>query len=97
MLLVLCAEIPVGAHEEVAENGRVILARGERTGYAHVADRVCYFREDGSGSAFVQVSGDAPVDLRHEEHAALAIAPGRYRVVLQREYRPRAASRAVTD
>lgn len=101
VLLVPCAEIPAGAHEEAPENGRVVLARGERTGHAHTmaADRVCYFREDGSGSGggFLRVAGPAPVDLTHEEHAPLSIPPGNYRVVRQREYQPRAAPRTVTD
>jgi len=99
VLLVPCADIPAGAVEEAAEHGRVVLARGERTGHAHTmaADRVCYFREDGTGRGFIRVAGPAPVDLTHEEHAPLAIPPGSYRVVQQREYQPRAAPRAVTD
>jgi len=101
VLLVPCAEIPADAYEEAAENGRVVLARGERTGHAHTmaADRVCFFREDGSGSGggFIKVAGPAPVDLTHEEHAPLAIPPGNYRVVQQREYQPRGAPRAVVD
>lgn len=99
VLLVACAEIPFGACEEAAEDGRVVLARGEQTGHAHTmsAARVRYFREDGSGSGFIRVGGSAPVDLRHEEHAPLAIPPGTYRVVRQREYQPRAAPRTVAD
>lgn len=101
VLLVPCAEIPANAHAEVAEEGRVVLARGERTGHAHTmaADRVCFFREDGSGGGggFIRVAGPAPVDLTHEEHGPLAIPPGNYRVVQQREYQPRGAPRAVTD
>lgn len=99
VLLVPCTEIPAGACEEAAENGRVVLARGEQTGHAHAMSsaRVRYFREDGSGSGFIRVAGSAPVELRHEEHAPLAIPPGTYRVVRQREYQPRAAPRAVAD
>lgn len=101
VLLVPCADIPAGASEEAAENGRVVLARGEQTGHAHTmaADRVCYFREDGSGGggAFLRVAGPAPVDLTHEEHAPLTIPPGSYRVVQQREYQPRATPRTITD
>jgi hypothetical protein len=32
------------------------------------------------------VRGAAPVALRHEEHDTLAVEPGAYRVVRQREY-----------
>ncbi|WP_159589676.1 hypothetical protein [Chelativorans xinjiangense] len=101
VLLVPCTEIPDSAHENAAENGRVVLALGERTGHAHTmaADRVCYFREDGSGSGgtFICVTGSGPVELTHEEHAPLAIPPGNYRVVQQREYQPRAVPRLVDD
>lgn len=101
VLLVPCSEIPAGAYEEAAENGRVVLARGERTGHAHTmdAERVCYFREDGSGSggAFISVAGPTPVDLTHEEHAPLKIPSGSYRVIQQREYQPRSVPRTVSD
>lgn len=101
VLLVPRAKIPADAYEEAAENGRVVLARGERTGHAHTmaADRVCFFREDGSGGGggFIKVAGPAPVELTHEEHAPLAIPPGNYRVVQQHEYQPRGAPRAVVD
>jgi hypothetical protein len=99
VLLVPCTGIPAGAHEEATEDGRVVLARGERTGHAHTmaADRVCYFREDGSGQGLIYVSGSTPVELTHEEHAPLAIPPGSYRVVRQHEYQPQASPRTVAD
>lgn len=99
VLLIPCAEIPTGTYEDAAENGRVVLARGEQTGHAHTmaASRVRYFRDDGSGGGFMRVVGPAPVELTHEEHASLAIPPGTYRVIRQREYQPRAAPRAVAD
>lgn len=100
VLLVPCSEIPAIARKEAPAGERVVLAEGERTGHAHtmLADRVSYFREDGSGSgAYVHVAGPSPVDLTHEEHDTLAIPPGNYRVVQQRQYQPRAAPTAVAD
>lgn len=100
VLLVPCPKIPSGAIPESPEEGLVVLARGETTGHRHVmiADRVAYFREDGSGSGgFIKVSGTEPVDLSHEEHSPLAIPPGNYRVVRQREYQPQARPRRVMD
>lgn len=63
------------------------------------ADRVCYFRDDGSGSGggFIRVDGPDSVALTHEEHAPLKIPLGTYRVVQQREYQPRGAPRIATD
>ena len=99
VLLVPCGAIPRSAHEEPAENGRVVLAYGERTGHAHImpADRVAYFRDDGSGHAFLHVSPGEQVALTHEEHAPLTVQPGTYRIIVQREYQPRSAPRAVAD
>ena len=99
VLLMPCAEVPAGARPEAAEAGRVVLARGETTGHAHVmsAERVAHFRDDGTGSGFVRVDGSAPVALTHEEHAPLMVPPGSYRVVRQREYQPRAMPRVVVD
>jgi hypothetical protein len=100
ILLMPCPEIPSGAVPEAPEEGLVVLAHGETSGHRHVmnAGNVAFFREDGSGSGgFVKVTGPSPVDLSHEEHAPLAIPPGNYRVVRQREYQPQARPRRVMD
>ena len=99
ILLLRCASIPAGARPEAPEDGCVVLARGETTGHAHVmaADRVCHFRDDGTGGGFVRVEGKAAVALTHEEHAPLMVPPGSYRVLRQREYQPRELPRVVAD
>ncbi len=99
VLLVPCDGVPAGAREQVADEGRVVLAYGEVSGHAHAldADRVRYFREDGTGQAFLHVPGTAPVDLKHEEHAPLPVAPGTYRVVRQREFMPSETPRLIAD
>ena len=43
------------------------------------------------------VEGDEPVMLEHDEHAPHQIAPGRYAVLRQREYQPKALPRRVAD
>jgi hypothetical protein len=100
ILLLPCPRIPSSAVPEAPEEGLVVLARGEHTGHRHVmnSDRVAFFREDGTGSGgFIKVTGEAPVDLSHEEHSPLAVPPGNYRVVRQREYQPQARPRRVMD
>ena len=99
VLLLPCADIPAGVRREAPEEGRVVLARGEVTGHAHVmrADRVCHCRDDGTGSGYVRIACDAPSALTHEEHKALMVPPGNYRVVRQREYQPKGLPRAVAD
>lgn len=73
------------------ERGRAVLALGEVTGHAHAIE-----------SESVKVYGNTPENLglekylevmeeavlTHEEHAPIHIAPGKYRVIIQREYHP---------
>ncbi len=86
VLLVPCKEMPVGLSLVEAENGRLILARGEATGHHHslaLSNRVALFRDDASGGR-LYVRADAPVSLEHQEHTALTIDPGDYEVRIQR-------------
>jgi hypothetical protein len=91
-------EIPTGAMPAPRDRGgRMVLARGEATGHAHVingpdtellADRDCI------DELFVQIVSHAR--LVHEEHGAIAVPAGTYRVIRQREYIP-GSSRPVAD
>jgi len=86
-----------GNATEVPSHGRIILALGEVTGHAHAI-----VLEDGTIQARLFDAGTerflhvltASV-LAHEEHAAIALEPGIYRVSkfgtgTQREYTPEA-------
>ena len=94
---------PSDAAKLVIDQGRVILAYGEVTGHAHqvvaettdaVSTPPCALFEEPDGSRLLIV--DRPCTLRHEEHGPIALAPGAYRVVRQREYSPEAV-RNVAD
>ena len=73
-----------------------ILATGEATGHKHVlvADEDLMLLEQGD-KRFLEVS--SPAVLRHEEHAAIAVEPGTYEVVRQREYENADEYRTVSD
>jgi len=90
-VLVEAAKIPKSAKAEPRED-RVVLAHGEVTGHCHAfySERVRMFRDDGLARAFIRVTGKEPVELQHEEHGAVAHAPGDYEVIRQREYSPEA-------
>lgn len=78
--------LPKGATPKARENGRVVLAHGEVTGHAHaIADPEALLFDVGE-ELFLQADG--AVTLRHEEHGAIAIPPGTYKVTRQREYSP---------
>jgi len=97
-----CADA-VRSGQAVSDAGRVILAYGEVTGHAHeVVDAqpgnevlppaALFEQPDGRRFLFV----DRPCLLCHQEHGPIALAPGSYEVVRQREYSPEAI-RNVTD
>ena len=68
---------------------RIILAYGEATGHHHSlgADAADWWKTQ-SGEQFVSVKTATTLD--HQEHAAVPLAPGNYRVMRQREYSPEA-------
>ncbi len=70
------------------DGGRIVLAYGEVTGHSHAIDAaLAELFEEKDGQLYLKVSG-ADAELRHEEHGAIAIPPGTYRVVRQVEYTP---------
>jgi hypothetical protein len=77
--------------------GRLVLARGEATGHAHVAtgEGLTLLRlPDDVGTMFLHVRGYGRIS--HEEHGPIPLPAGYYRVVRQREYIP-GAFRPVAD
>jgi hypothetical protein len=91
------SELPEGLVHAPRDGGRMVLARGEATGHAHVATGegltlLCL--PDDLETMFLHVRGYGRVS--HEEHAAIPLSPGYYRIVRQREYEP-GAIRYVAD
>ena len=69
--------------------GRLVLALGEVTGHAHAVaapDAELLGDPETLDERFLRIVTEAR--LTHEEHAAIALPPGLYRVVRQREYAP---------
>lgn len=73
------------------DKGRVVLAYGEVTGHAHaiVAPGVTQV-EFTDGERVLTIDPVSEALLLHEEHATIALPPGDYKVVRQREYTPEA-------
>ncbi|MFC5664894.1 hypothetical protein ACFP3U_18130 [Kitasatospora misakiensis] len=76
--------------------GRLVLALGEVTGHAHAVVGPGELRRESGpfGVAWLHLPEGGRVV--HEEHAAIPLAKGWYRVVRQREYMP-GAVRVVAD
>lgn len=95
---------PSGTLLTPSETGETVLAEGEVTGHRHaIHDVVTMFRDDalardipsGLYVGHVRVDGD-PVKLLHDEHDAIVLTRGTFRVRRQRELEPRDA-RVVLD
>lgn len=81
--------IPSAAKKTVSIDGRIILAHGEATGHHHSVDAdAADWWKTADGEQFVTVK--EATDVVHQEHAPIALAPGKYRVRRQREYAPEA-------
>jgi len=91
------ADVPRCAPVPRDRRGRMVLARGEATGHAHVIvgpDTVLLADRDDIDRLFVKIVTRARVV--HEEHGTITIPAGSYRIVRQREYIP-GAYRYVAD
>jgi hypothetical protein len=76
---------------------RMVLALGEATGHAHVVTGegvALLCPQDDPGQLYLTIEGYGR--LVHDEHGPIALGPGNYRVVRQREYTP-GAIRPVAD
>lgn len=96
VILVPTAAVPASARPVAAEMGRVILARGEATGHHHsfaASPSVAFFRPDDAGTGGGWLSLAAPALLEHQEHTALLVPAGLYRVGIQVEETPEAVRR----
>ena len=76
--------------------GRMVLALGEVTGHAHAIAGPGTLLRDPDPLAPSHLHLPQGGRLVHEEHAAIALPSGWYRVVRQREYLP-GAVRVVAD
>ena len=95
VLVIPVATIPASAQEVQPRNGRLIVAEGEATGHHHSFPHrqgAVMFRDDGAGGGTF-VHADKPVALEHQEHGALSLEPGDYRIAIQRTYQAGMARR----
>ena len=95
-------DLQIGSATEVMADahGRLVLAEGEVTGHSHaILERpgIALYNLAGGDKALVidpaRIYGEGGVVVAHEEHAAIMLPPGRYRVTRQREYTPHAIRR----
>ncbi|MFN8657154.1 MAG: hypothetical protein U0105_12515 [Candidatus Obscuribacterales bacterium] len=94
VLLIKVGQLPPGSAKEEAADHRIVLAWGEVTGHAHAVSAATATYYKFGGGNYLQVHEDTK--LVHEEHRAIDLPVGVYKIVLQREYFP-AGNRVVVD
>lgn len=80
--------LPASVTTVPRDNGRIVLAYGEVTGHAHAIAELDAELLMAEGQVYLRADGE--VVLRHEEHGAITLSPGVYKVTRQREYTPEA-------
>ena len=83
ILIVKISSIPENATKRKSR----VLAEGEATGHLHELDSGEVYEKDGV--LYFRVSNEKPSTLLHPEHKVIIFEPGAYKVVQQREYKPR--------
>ena len=88
---VLIVRVPAGTltnkfKKQKTDKGRVVLAYGEVTGHAHAIPGTACTMYAWEGDRLIEVT--KATKLTHEEHSAITLVPGMYRVIRQREYSP---------
>lgn len=94
VMLVRIDALPPGAKKMRVGGERIILALGEATGHHHsiAKKKGRLYEVPGTQATIVEVA-TALAELEHQEHDALPLPRGFYRVELQREYHPEAIRR----
>jgi hypothetical protein len=88
LLITPVAEVPGGGRKKADS----ILARGEATGHAHrVESREAVELWEFENELYFRL-GSAGGEVVHEEHAAIVLEPGNYKVWKQRQYQPQGNS-----
>lgn len=81
-------ELPKFPTQPISQiDGKYILAKGEKTGHAHVIEEknnIKVYEEDG----FIYIINQNAIKVEHEEHKPITLEPGIWKVGKQREYDP---------
>lgn len=85
VLMTAVEAVPQEAKKAEPRNGRYILADGEATGHAHAVEVTPAVEMFEHGND-LYLSASKPVTVTHEEHNAITIDPGVYKIGKVLEY-----------
>lgn len=78
-------KVPKGA-KQIHSGDKYVVAEGEVTGHAHRVAAPSITVWEFGGERFMVVGDNA--EITHEEHGRQTIAPGTYKIGIQREFDP---------
>ena len=87
VLLIPADAVPAAATKVAREGHRIVLALGEATGHAHAVETLGAELFALQTDRYLKVPATGAT-LVHEDHGAIALPEGTYRVIRQREYDP---------
>mgnify|MGYP000877223226 CR=1 FL=1 len=82
VILVSVTQIPDAAKQTA--KGRVVLAEGEVTGHTHTVEHPSAVMLSDGMRRYLEI-GDT-CQLKHQEHKALKIEPGKYEILIEQEW-----------
>lgn len=99
-LFTLVEEIPEGAQPEKRDHGLVIIGYGEVTGHHHsFAEPTATIRtmvtDHPMGEMLRFIDAPEGVTVKHQEHRAITLPPGKYSITQQRQYNAGMVQRVV--
>jgi hypothetical protein len=90
-------KLPEGLKEVPADNGRNILAYGERTGHAHALPTQSTRLYSTNDNSRLYLVVNSLSHVTHEEHDPINLDAGVYEIIQQREYDDEKEWRQVAD
>ena len=85
LLIQKCDAVPGGVSEVGRIGGRLILAEGEVTGHDHsVSEANAEMFSERDGVLYLRAPNGC--DVVHQEHAAVTLSPGTYRIQRQQQW-----------
>lgn len=99
VMFILLSEKPIMKNYKPIspQAGRIVIARGEKTGHVHTVDSAAatLFSFAFNDERIIVV--DMETEVEHDEHPPLTLSPGAYNIVLQRQYVEKEKARRVLD
>lgn len=82
-------QLPEGCKPRKADHRGAVFAEGEHTGHYHgTLDAGVSLFDAPDGSMWARVAGPKPATITHQEHGAVTLNPGTYRIGIVKEVDP---------